>query len=90
MSPVPRVRQIFVPTGRTAKVTWAKTFSVSAAEISARPPTTAPGCGEVSQVVGAAVRLAILLCAFHTDTDSAGTLALTRVSLPDLSAARPP
>jgi hypothetical protein len=77
---------VLVPTGRTAKVTWAKAFSVKAAEISARPPTIAPGCGEVSHVVGADVRCSMRFCAFHTDTDSAGTLAVTRMSLPDLSA----
>ena len=87
LSSVPSTRQLLVPTGRTAKVTWLKALSVRAAEISARPPTTAPGCGEVTHVVGAALRWAILPRAFQTDTDSAGTLAVTRVSLPDLSAA---
>src|SRR5665647_2505896 len=35
LSSVPRTRQLLVPTGRVAKVTWAKAFSVRAAEISA-------------------------------------------------------
>ena len=90
LSSVPSAFQLLVPTGRTAKLTWAKAFSVKAAEISARPPTTAPGCGEVIQVVGADSRSGRCAWAFHTDTDSAGTVAVTRVSLPDLTSVWPP
>ena len=90
LSSVPRTRQLLVPTGRVARVTWAKAFSVRAAAISARPPTTAPGCGEVIQVVGADSRSGRCAWAFHTDTDSAGTVAVTLVSLPDLTCVPPP
>ena len=64
-------------------MTWAKAFSGIAAPISARPPTTPPGCGEVRWTAGATLRLAIPERAFHTETDSGATVTSTRLSRPD-------
>jgi len=85
LSSVPTTLQSVAPRARTRKVVWAKVPAVTSAPTSARPATLVPAA-TLSATVGAAEPVVIALLAFHTLTESGGTVTVTVPSAAGLAA----